>query len=93
MVAFSDRLFLEEELADTAVTANMLSADSYWKWGCGNGDALSHSEQVCLLYPAGARRLKGGTVAIALDSRRLDHWRTVVWDPGIVGFTGLISML
>ena len=35
MVAFSDRLFLEEELADTAVTANMLSANSYWKWGCG----------------------------------------------------------
>ena len=23
-------------------------------------------------------------MAIALDGRRLDHWRTVVWDPGIV---------
>ena len=56
----------------------------------GNGDAaLSHREQVCLLYPAGARHLKGGTVAIALDSRRLDHWRTVVWDPVIMGSQAL----
>ena len=25
------------------------------------------------------------TVAIRLDGKGLDHWRGVVWDPGIVG--------
>ena len=136
MVAFSDRLFSEEGLADTAVSVheevpmlvlrifsdvgvavippvvdrpvqrilnrlvgrdNQMDEVSVLSWPIcdppihiGSGDAaLSHSEQVCLLYPAGARRLKGGTVAIALDSRRLDHWRTVVWDPGIVGSQAL----
>ena len=42
--------------------------------------ALTHNIRVCLLYPVGAGDLKGGSV----DSRRLDHWRTVDWDPGIV---------
>ena len=51
--------------------------------------ALSHVGRVCLLYPAGTRCLKGGSVAIALDGRRLDHWRTVAWDPGIVGSRAL----
>ena len=43
--------------------------------------ALTHNTRVCLLYPAGTGDLKGGSV----DGRRLDHWRTVVWDPGIMG--------
>ena len=34
---------------------------------------------------AGTGDLKGGSV----DGRRLDHWRTVVWDPGIVGLRAL----
>ena len=56
----------------------------------GVGDAaLSHSEGACLLYPAGARCMKGGTVAITLDGRRLDHWCTVVWDPVIEGSRAL----
>ena len=56
----------------------------------GDGDAdLSHGERVCWLYPAGARRMNNGTVAIALDGQRLDHWRTVVWGPGIGGSQAL----
>ena len=47
--------------------------------------ALTHNTRVCLLYPAGTGYLKGGSV----DGRRLDHWRTVVWDPGIVGSRAL----
>ena len=43
-------------------------------------EALTHYMRGCLLYPVGAGDLKGGSV----DSRRLDHWRTVVWDPCIV---------
>ena len=42
--------------------------------------ALTHTIRVCLLYPVGAGDLKGGSVG----GRRLDHWRTIVWDPGIV---------
>ena len=58
----------------------------------GDEDAdLSHGdmERVCLMYPAGARRVNNGTVAIALDGQRLDHWRSVVWDPDIMGSQGL----
>ena len=58
----------------------------------GDGDVdLSHGDtgRVCLLYPAGVRSVNNGTVAIALDSRRLDHWHSVVWDPGIVGSQAL----
>ena len=42
--------------------------------------ALTHEIRACLLYPVGAGDLKGGSV----DSQRLDHGRTVIWDPGIV---------
>ena len=37
------------------------------------------------MYPAGTGDLKGRSV----DGRRLDHRRTVVWDPGIVGSRAL----
>ena len=47
--------------------------------------ALTLNTRVCLLYPAGMGVLKGGSV----DGRRLDHWHTVVWDPGIVGSRAL----
>ena len=53
----------------------------------GDIDAtLSHSdtERICLLYPAGVRGVNSGTVEFTLDGRRLDHWHSVVWDPGIV---------
>ena len=36
-----------------------------------------------------ARSVNDGTVAIALDGQSLDHWHSVVWDPGIVGSQGL----
>ena len=58
----------------------------------GTGDmALSHhdTEWVCLLYSAGAGSMNKGTVAIGLDGQMLDHWRAVVWDPGIVCQHGL----
>ena len=53
--------------------------------------ALSHgdTERVCLLYPAGVRSVNNGTVEFALDGRRLDHWHSVVRDPGIVGSQAL----
>ena len=53
--------------------------------------ALSHgdTERVCLLYPAGVRSVNNGTEEFALGGRRLDHWHSVVWDPGIVGSQAL----
>ena len=120
---FSDRLFLEEELADTAVSVHeevpMLELRLFSDVGVavippvadrpvrriinrlvgrdnrmdevsvlsrpvcdppihiGIGDAaLSHSDPVCLLYPAGERCMKGGTVAIigVLLSGTLVSW-------------------
>ena len=52
---------------------------------------LSHGDTdwVCLLYSAGAGSVDNGTMAIGLDGQRLDHWRGVVWDLGIVGQQGL----
>ena len=35
------------------------------------------------------RSVNNGTVEFALDGRRLDHWHSVVWDPGIVGSQAL----
>ena len=48
---------------------------------------FSHDDKewVCLLYSAGAGSVDNGTVAIGLDGQSLDHWRGIVWDPGIVG--------
>ena len=135
-VMFSDRLFSEEELAETVVSVhrevpilplrrfadvgvavippvadrpvrriisrlvgrnNWMDEVSVLSWPVCDppiridvaNAALSHSKRVCLLYPTGTGCLKGGSVAIALDGRRLDHWRTVVWDPGIVGSRAL----
>ena len=53
--------------------------------------ALSHidTERVCPLYPADVRAVDSGTVECALDCWRLDHWHSVVWDPGIVGSQAL----
>ena len=48
--------------------------------------ALTRNMRSCLLYPVCAGALKGGSV----DSRRLDHWRSVVWDPGIVDSRALL---
>ena len=42
--------------------------------------ALTHNIRMCLLYPDGAGNLQGRSV----DSQRMDHWRTVSSDPGIV---------
>ena len=41
--------------------------------------AKTYTMRMCLLYPD-AGNLKSGS----MDSQRLDHWRTVIWDPGIV---------
>ena len=41
------------------------------------------------MYSAGAGSVNNEIVAIGLDGQRLDHWRGVVWDPGIVGQHGL----
>ena len=39
----------------------------------------------CLLSSAAAGSAKDGAFAVGLDGQGLDHWRGVVWDPGIVG--------
>ena len=48
---------------------------------------LSHGDTrwFCLLSSAAAGSVKDGSLTIGLDGQGLDHWRGVVWDPGIVG--------
>ena len=43
--------------------------------------ALTHDTRVCFPYSAGTGYLRGGS----MDGRRLDHWCTVIWYPGIMG--------
>ena len=42
-------------------------------------------EWLCLLYSASSGSAGANTVAIRLDSKGLDHWRGVIWNPDIVG--------
>ena len=48
---------------------------------------ISHGdmEWLCLLYSASSGSAGANTVANTLDGMGPDHWRGVVWDPGIVG--------
>ena len=54
--------------------------------------SLSHGDtkRICLLHPADVGGVNSGTVELTLDGRRLDHWHSVVWDPGIVGSQALL---
>ena len=45
--------------------------------------ALSHGDTEWLCS-AGSGSMGNGTMAIRLDRQGMDHWRGVVWDPGIV---------
>ena len=49
--------------------------------GISDGD----EEWLCLLYSARSWSVWGNSVAAGLDCQGLDHWRGIVWDPGIVG--------
>ena len=42
-------------------------------------------EWLCLLYSASSGSAQDNSVAARLDCTGLDHWRGIVWDPGIVG--------
>ena len=48
--------------------------------GIADGD----TEWLCLLYSASSGSACDDSVAARLDGKGLDHWRVVVWDPGIV---------
>ena len=49
--------------------------------GISDGD----EEWLCLLYSASSRSTWDKSVAAGLDCKGLDHWRGIIWDPGIVG--------
>ena len=44
-----------------------------------------NTEWLCLLYSAGLGSARDDFMAIGLRGKGLDHWKGVVWDPGIVG--------
>ena len=49
--------------------------------GISDGD----EEWLCLLYSASLGSVWDNSVAAGLYCKGLDHWRGIVWDPGIVG--------
>ena len=53
--------------------------------GLSQGD----TEWFCLLSSADVGSVDSGTMARRLSGQGLDHWRGVIWDPGIVGQQGL----
>ena len=53
--------------------------------GLSQGD----TKWFCLLSSADAGSVDNGTMVRRLGGQGLDHWRGVVWDPGIVGQQGL----
>ena len=46
---------------------------------------ISDNDEVWLLYSASSGSVWDNSVAAGLDCKHLDHWRGIVWDPGIVG--------
>ena len=66
---------LSMEICDPPIHSNTLDVR------ISHGD----TEWLCLLYSASSGCARDDTVAIRLDGKGLDHWRGVVWDPGIVG--------
>ena len=49
--------------------------------GISDGD----TEWLCLLHFASSGNAWNNSVAARVDCRGLDHWRGIVWDPGIMG--------
>ena len=68
-------LVLSMEFCDLLIHSNTLVA-SIWQ---GNTECL------CLLYSDSSGNARDATIAIRLHDKGLDHWRGVVWNPGIVG--------
>ena len=66
---------LSLEICDPSVHSDTLDV------GISDGD----TEWLCLLYFASSGSAWDNSVAARLDCKGLDHWRGVVWDPGIVG--------
>ena len=65
---------LSMEICDPLIHSNILDSR------ISQGD----TEWLCLLYSASSGNVRDDTIAIRLHDKGLDHWRGVVWDPGIV---------
>ena len=66
---------LSMEICDPPIYSNTVDAR------ISQGD----TEWLCLLYSASSQSVRDDTIVIRLDGKGLDHWKGVVWDPGIVG--------
>ena len=69
-----EALVLSMEICDPPIHSNTLDAI------ISQGD----TEWLCLLYSASSGSARDDTITIRLAGKGLDHWRGVVWDPGIV---------
>ena len=54
--------------------------------GASNGTLLcADVAWLCLLSSANAGTVEDSAMSLGLGGQSLDHWRGVIWDPGIVG--------
>ena len=81
-----DELFSQDERTDEVSGCSLPMGGLLIHRGASDM-GLSHDDTrwFCLLSSAAAGSAMDGALAVGLDGQGLDHWRGVVWDPGIVG--------
>ena len=72
-------------ICDPSIDMNTLDGDELVICPRDVGISGGDEEWLCLLYSASSGSVGDISVAVGLDCKGLDHWRGIVWDPGIVG--------
>ena len=78
-------LVLSLGVCDPSIDMDTLDGDG--QGICSRDVVISDGDEewLCLLYSASSGSTWDKSVAAGLDCKGLDHWRGIVWDPGIVG--------
>ena len=70
---------------DPSIDMDILDGDELVISPCEVGISGGDKKWLCLLYFASSGSAGDNSVAVGLDCKGLDHWRGIVWNPGIVG--------
>ena len=72
-------------ICDPSIDMNTLDGDELAICPRDVGISGGDKEWLCLLYSASSGSAGDISVAAGFDCKGLEHWRGIVWDPGIVG--------